>query len=56
VVHEVVPDAGETVSYAMPTFTLDDHPLRHVAAWTQHIGLAGDRPPTVPLPRQARRR
>jgi uncharacterized protein YdhG (YjbR/CyaY superfamily) len=39
VVHEVVPDAGEAISYAMPTFTLDDQPLLHVAAWKQHIGL-----------------
>ena len=39
VVHEVVPDAGETISYAMPTFTLDDEPLLHVAAWKQHIGV-----------------
>ncbi|MCU1618374.1 MAG: uncharacterized protein JWR66_455 [Modestobacter sp.] len=39
VVHEVVPDAGETISYAMPTFTLDDQPLLHVAAWKQHIGI-----------------
>jgi uncharacterized protein YdhG (YjbR/CyaY superfamily) len=38
-VHEVVPDAGETISYAMPTFTLDAQPLLHVAAWKQHIGL-----------------
>ena len=27
VVHQVVPDAGETISYAMPTFTLDGQPL-----------------------------
>jgi len=39
VVHEVVPEAGETISYAMPTFTLDDEPLLHVAAWKQHIGV-----------------
>ena len=39
VVHEVVPDAGETISYEMPTFTLDGLPLLHVAAWKQHIGL-----------------
>ena len=38
-VHEVVPGAGETISYAMPTFTLDDQPLLHVAAWKQHIGV-----------------
>jgi uncharacterized protein YdhG (YjbR/CyaY superfamily) len=39
VVRSVVPDAGETISYAMPTFTLDGRPLVHVAAWKQHIGL-----------------
>jgi uncharacterized protein YdhG (YjbR/CyaY superfamily) len=39
IVHEVVPDAGETISYAMPTFTVDGQPLVHVAAWKQHIGL-----------------
>ena len=39
VVHEVVPDAGETISYAMPTFTLDGRPLLHVAAWKRHLGL-----------------
>ena len=39
VVHQVVPDAGETISYAMPTFTLDGQPLVHVAAWKQHIGI-----------------
>jgi uncharacterized protein YdhG (YjbR/CyaY superfamily) len=39
VVHERVPDTGETISYAMPTFTLDGQPLVHVAAWKQHIGL-----------------
>jgi uncharacterized protein YdhG (YjbR/CyaY superfamily) len=38
-VHAVVPDAGETISYAMPTFTLDGTPLVHVAAWKKHIGL-----------------
>jgi uncharacterized protein YdhG (YjbR/CyaY superfamily) len=39
VVHQVVPDAGETISYAMPTFTLDGQPLVHVAAWKRHIGV-----------------
>ena len=39
VVHKVVPDAGETISYAMPTFTLDGLPLLHLAAWKAHIGL-----------------
>ena len=39
VVHQVVPDAGETISYAMPTFTLDGQPLVHVAAWKRHVGV-----------------
>ena len=38
-IRAVVPEIGETISYAMPTFTLDDQPLLHLAAWKQHIGL-----------------
>src|SRR3954451_1332006 len=38
-IHAVVPDVGETISYAMPTFTLDDRPLVHLAAWKKHVGL-----------------
>jgi uncharacterized protein YdhG (YjbR/CyaY superfamily) len=38
-VHRVVPGAGETISYAMPTFTLDGQPLLHLAAWKKHIGV-----------------
>src|SRR3954462_858510 len=45
-VHTVVPDVGETISYAMPTFTLDGRPLLHVAAWKKHIGV-------YPLPAMA---
>jgi uncharacterized protein YdhG (YjbR/CyaY superfamily) len=39
VVRRVVPDVGETISYQMPTFTLDGLPLVHVAAWKRHLGL-----------------
>ena len=39
VVHRVVPDAGETISYQMPTFVVDGLPLVHVAAWKNHLGL-----------------
>jgi uncharacterized protein YdhG (YjbR/CyaY superfamily) len=39
VVHRVVPDVGETISYQMPTFTLEGRPLVHVAAWKKHLGL-----------------
>ncbi|TFV90340.1 DUF1801 domain-containing protein [Blastococcus sp. CT_GayMR16] len=38
-VRTVVPDVGETISYAMPTFLLDGQPLLHVAAWKKHIGV-----------------
>jgi uncharacterized protein YdhG (YjbR/CyaY superfamily) len=38
-IHAVVPGVGETISYQMPTFTLDGRPLVHVAAWKKHIGL-----------------
>jgi uncharacterized protein YdhG (YjbR/CyaY superfamily) len=39
VVHELAPGVGESISYAMPVFTLDGTPLLHVGAWTRHIGL-----------------
>jgi uncharacterized protein YdhG (YjbR/CyaY superfamily) len=38
-IRTVVPDVGETISYAMPTFTLDGKPLVHVAVWKKHIGV-----------------
>jgi uncharacterized protein YdhG (YjbR/CyaY superfamily) len=38
-VHAVVPDAGEKITYGMPTFTLDGRPLVHVAAWKKHVAL-----------------
>ena len=39
VVHRVVPDVVEKISYQMPTFVLDGLPLVHVAAWKKHLGL-----------------
>lgn len=38
-IHQVVPDAGETIKYNMPTITLDGRSLVHFAAWKQHIAL-----------------
>src|SRR4051812_36544674 len=44
-IRAVVPDVGETISYSMPTFTLDGRPLVHVAvAEVAHrrVSAAGD--------------
>ena len=38
-IRAVVPEVGERISYAMPTFVLDGEPLVHVAAWKKHVGL-----------------
>lgn len=38
-IHRGVPDAGEKISYKMPTITLDGVPLLHFAAWKHHIAL-----------------
>jgi uncharacterized protein YdhG (YjbR/CyaY superfamily) len=37
--HDVVPGAGETIRYAMPTITLDGTSLVHFAAWKRHVSL-----------------
>jgi uncharacterized protein YdhG (YjbR/CyaY superfamily) len=45
-IHAAVPGVTETISYQMPTFTLDRRPLVHMAAWKRYISLypapAGD--------------
>jgi uncharacterized protein YdhG (YjbR/CyaY superfamily) len=38
-IREAVPEAGERISYQIPTFTLDGKDLIYVAAWKNHIGL-----------------
>ena len=38
-IRAVVPEAGERISYGMPTFTLDGKSLVHVAVWKKHIGV-----------------
>jgi len=38
-VHEVAPDAIETISYAIPTFDLKGKHLVHFAGYEHHIGL-----------------
>ena len=38
-IRSAVPAPGETISYAMPTITLDGKPLVYFAAWKHHIGI-----------------
>ncbi|MBA3232915.1 MAG: DUF1801 domain-containing protein [Propionibacteriales bacterium] len=38
-IRKAVPGAEETISYQMPTITLDGRSLVHFAAWKHHIGL-----------------
>ncbi len=33
------PDARETISYDIPTFTMGGKPLVHMAAWKQHVSI-----------------
>ena len=40
----VVPDAGEKISYQMPTITLAGESLLYFAVWKRHVGL-------YPIPR-----
>ena len=39
-----VPDAGEKISYQMPTVTMSGEALLYYAAWKQHLGM-------YPIPR-----
>ena len=38
-VHAAVPGVGETISYQMPTFTLDGRAFLYVGAWKHHLGV-----------------
>jgi len=38
-IRAVVPDAAETISYDMPTWTLSGSSLVHLAAWKKHLSL-----------------
>jgi uncharacterized protein YdhG (YjbR/CyaY superfamily) len=37
--HTVVPGAGETISYNIPTITLDSAPLVYFAGWKRHVSV-----------------
>ncbi|TCC55077.1 hypothetical protein E0H73_36355 [Kribbella pittospori] len=38
-IHAVVPDAGEKISYQIPTITLDGKSLVYFSGWKEHIAL-----------------
>lgn len=38
-IHDTVPDAQETISYEMPTFTLNGRYLVYFGAYKKHIGF-----------------
>ncbi len=38
-IHEIAPDAVETISYAIPTFDLKGKHLVHFAGFAHHVGL-----------------
>lgn len=38
-IHNIVPEVSETMSYAMPTFKLQGHYLVYFAAFKNHIGF-----------------
>ena len=44
VIRRAAPESEETISYRMPTFTMDGKYLVYVSAWKQHIGV-------YPIPR-----
>ncbi|OEV03436.1 iron chaperone [Streptomyces oceani] len=37
--HEAVPDAGERISYQIPTLTLEGRPLVYFAGWSKHVSV-----------------
>jgi uncharacterized protein YdhG (YjbR/CyaY superfamily) len=38
-VHAALPGLGETISYAIPTFTRDGRSVMHVAGWKKHVSV-----------------
>ncbi|MDQ0632798.1 uncharacterized protein YdhG (YjbR/CyaY superfamily) [Arthrobacter pascens] len=38
-IHETLPDAGEIISYGIPTITLDGHYIVYFAAWKHHVSV-----------------
>lgn len=38
-IRQAAPEATETISYGMPTFHLNGHPLVHFAGYKEHVGF-----------------
>lgn len=38
-IHAVIPDAGETISYQIPTITVGGQPVMYFAGWKRHLAL-----------------
>jgi uncharacterized protein YdhG (YjbR/CyaY superfamily) len=38
-IHKALPDAGETISYQIPTITLGGTRVVHFAGWKKHVSL-----------------
>lgn len=46
-IHDAVPDAEESISYDMPTFTYRGKRLIYFAAWAKHLAIYGTPAGTV---------
>jgi len=43
-IHELGPDAVESIAYGMPTFAAPGHHRFHLGAWATHVGVYPVRP------------
>ncbi len=49
IIHELIPDAVESIAYGMPTFAAPGHHRFHLAAWAKHVGVYPVGPAPEPL-------
>ena len=48
-IHELAPDAVESIAYGMPTFAAPGHHRFHLGAWATHVGVYPVGPAPEPL-------
>ena len=48
-IHDLAPDAVESIAYAMPTFAAPGHHRFHLGAWATHVGVYPVGPSPEPL-------